>query len=173
MDYSGAASGALLCNFGYLVIWLVFVVCGPGRKYQFDRYPICILFGCRFRLLMNWVLLYTNFSLLTWFALNCLNFVYYIVKYYIFVTVIARHGARNVLFLNFCYQNNNQNQSFMKKLNKKGRKVVINVLIAVSSFVAGIVSVKNPAAGELIEEVTTIIATGLVQVPADTIPATF
>lgn len=61
----------------------------------------------------------------------------------------------------------------MKKLNKKGRKVVINVLIAVSSFVAGVVSVKNPEVGELIEEVTTIIATGLVQVPADTIPATF
>lgn len=61
----------------------------------------------------------------------------------------------------------------MKKLNKKGRKVVINILIAVSSFVAGIVSVESPAVGELIEEVTTIIATGLVQVPADTIPATF
>ena len=61
----------------------------------------------------------------------------------------------------------------MKKLNKKGRKVVINVLIAVSSFVAGVVSVENPEVGELIEEVTTIIATGLVQVPADTIPATF
>ena len=60
----------------------------------------------------------------------------------------------------------------MKKLNKKGRKVVINILIAVSSYVAGIVSVKNPEAGELIEKVTTIIATGLVQVPADTIPAT-
>ena len=61
----------------------------------------------------------------------------------------------------------------MKKLNKKGRKVVINILIAVGSFVAGIVSVKNPAVGELIEKVTTIIATDLVQVPADTIPATF
>ena len=61
----------------------------------------------------------------------------------------------------------------MKKLNKKGRKVVINILIAVSSFVAGVVSVENPAVGDLIEEVTTIIATGLVQVPADTIPATF
>ena len=61
----------------------------------------------------------------------------------------------------------------MKKLNKKGRKVVISIFIAVGSFVAGIVSVKNPAAGELIEKVTTIIATGLVQVPADTIPATF
>ena len=60
----------------------------------------------------------------------------------------------------------------MKKINKKGRKVVINILIAVGSFVAGTVSVKNPAVGELIEEVTTIIATGLVQVPADTIPAT-
>ena len=60
----------------------------------------------------------------------------------------------------------------MKKLNKKTRKVVVSVLIAVSSFVAGIVSVKNPAVGKLIEEVTTIIATGLVQVPADTIPAT-
>ena len=61
----------------------------------------------------------------------------------------------------------------MKKLNKKTRKVVINILITVSSFVAGVVSVNNPAAGELIEEVTTIIATGLVEVPADTIPATF
>ena len=60
----------------------------------------------------------------------------------------------------------------MKKLNKKGRKVVINILIAVSSFVGGVVSVKNPAAGELIEKVTTIIATELVQVPVDTIPAT-
>ena len=76
------------------------------------------------------------------------------------------------MFLNFCYQNNNQNQSFMKKSNKKTRKVVVSILIAVGSFVAGIVSVKNPAVGELIEEVTTIIATGLAQVPADTIPAT-
>ena len=33
----------------------------------------------------------------------------------------------------------------MKKLNKKGRKIVISILIAVGSFVAGIVSVKNPA----------------------------
>lgn len=61
----------------------------------------------------------------------------------------------------------------MKKLNKKARKVVVGILIAVGSYVAGIVSVKNPEAGELIEKVTTIIATGLVQVPADTIPATF
>ena len=60
----------------------------------------------------------------------------------------------------------------MKKLNKKARKVVVGVLIAVGSFVAGVVSVKNPEAGKLIEKVTTIIATGLVQVPADTIPAT-
>lgn len=60
----------------------------------------------------------------------------------------------------------------MKKLNKKTRKVVANILIAVSSFVAGIVAVEHPAAGELIEEVTTIIATELVQIPADTIPAT-
>ena len=60
----------------------------------------------------------------------------------------------------------------MKKLNKKTRNVVVGVLIAVGSFVAGVVSVKNPEAGKLIEKVTTIIATGLVQVPADTIPAT-
>lgn len=60
----------------------------------------------------------------------------------------------------------------MKKLNKKTRKVVVGILIAVSSFVSGVVSVKNPEVGKLIEEVTTIIATGLVQVPADTIPAT-
>ena len=105
--------------------------------------------------------------------LNSLNFVYYIVKYNIFVTVIARRGARNVMILNFYFQNYNQNQSFMKKLNKKGREIVVGISIAISSFVAGIVSVKNPAAGELIEKVTTIIATGLVQVPADTIPATF
>ena len=61
----------------------------------------------------------------------------------------------------------------MKKSNKKTQKIVVSILIAVSSFVAGVVSVKNPEAGKLIEEVTTIIATGLVQVPADTIPATF
>ena len=61
----------------------------------------------------------------------------------------------------------------MKKLNKKGRKVVVGILIAIGSFVAGVVSVKDHAAGKLIEKVTTIIATGLVQVPADTIPATF
>ena len=61
----------------------------------------------------------------------------------------------------------------MKKLNKKTSKVVVGILIAVSSFVSGVVSVKNPEVGKLIEEVTTIIATGLVQVPADTIPATF
>ena len=61
----------------------------------------------------------------------------------------------------------------MKKLNKKTQKVVVGILIAVGSYVAGIVSVKNPAAGELIEKVTTIIASGLVQIPADTIPATF
>ena len=60
----------------------------------------------------------------------------------------------------------------MKKLNKKTRKIVVKILIAVVSFLAGIVSVKNPEAGKLIEKVTTIIATGLVQIPADTIPAT-
>ena len=60
----------------------------------------------------------------------------------------------------------------MKKLNKKTRKIVVKILIAVGSFLAGIVSVKNPEAGKLIEKVTTIIATGLVQIPADTIPAT-
>lgn len=60
----------------------------------------------------------------------------------------------------------------MKKLNKKTRKVVVGILIAVGSFVSGVVSVKNPEAAKLIEKVTTIIATGLVQVPADTIPAT-
>ena len=112
-------------------------------------------------------------SLLTHTALICLNFAYYIVKYNIFVTVIARGGRRNVTVLNFQFKQCKQNQSFMKKLNKKTRKVVVNVLIAVGSYGAGIVSVKNPAAGELIEKVTTIIATELVQVPADTIPATF
>jgi hypothetical protein len=61
----------------------------------------------------------------------------------------------------------------MKKLNEKTRKVVVGILVAVGSFVAGVVSVQNPKAGELIEKVTNIIATGLVQVPADTIPATF
>ena len=61
----------------------------------------------------------------------------------------------------------------MKKSNKKTKKVVVGILIAVGSFVSGVISVKNPEVGELIEEVTTIIATGLVQVPADTIPATF
>ena len=39
----------------------------------------------------------------------------------------------------------------MKKLNKKTRKVVVGILIAVGSFVAGIVSVKNPEAGDVIE----------------------
>lgn len=60
----------------------------------------------------------------------------------------------------------------MKKINKKTRKIVVSVLIAIGSFLAGVVSVKNPEAGKLIEKVTTIIATGLVQIPADTIPAT-
>ena len=60
----------------------------------------------------------------------------------------------------------------MKKLNKKTRKVVVGILITVGSVLAGVVSVKNPEVGKLIEKVTTIIATGLVQVPADTIPAT-
>ena len=60
----------------------------------------------------------------------------------------------------------------MKKINKKMRKIVVSVLIAIGSFLAGVVSVKNPEAGKLIEKVTTIIATGLVQIPADTIPAT-
>lgn len=110
---------------------------------------------------------------MTWLALNCLNFVYCIVKYYIFVTVIAQGGQRNVTVLNFHFVQCKQNQSFMKKLNKKTRKVVVNVLIAVSSFVAGVVSVKNPEVGKLIENVTTIIATELVQIPADTIPTTF
>lgn len=50
---------------------------------------------------------------------------------------------------------------------------MVGILVAVGSYVSGIVSVKNPETGELIEKVTTIIATGLVQVPADTIPATF
>lgn len=61
----------------------------------------------------------------------------------------------------------------MKKSNKKTKNVVVGILIAVGSFVSGVVSVKNPKVGELIEKVTTIIATELVQVPADTIPATF
>ena len=60
----------------------------------------------------------------------------------------------------------------MKKSNKKTKNVVVGILIAVGSFVSGVVSVKNPEVGELIEKVTTIIATELVQVPADTIPAT-
>ena len=61
----------------------------------------------------------------------------------------------------------------MKKSNKKTKNVVVGILIAVGSFVSGVVSVKNPEVGELIEKVTTIIATELVQVTADTIPATF
>ena len=60
----------------------------------------------------------------------------------------------------------------MKKSNKKTKNVVVGILIAVGSFVSGVVSVKNPEVGELIEKVTTIIATELVQVPADTIPTT-
>lgn len=59
----------------------------------------------------------------------------------------------------------------MKKSNKKTKNVVVGILIAVGSFVSGVVSVKNPEVGELIEKVTTIIATELVQVPADTIPS--
>ena len=61
----------------------------------------------------------------------------------------------------------------MKKSNKKTKNIVVGILIAVGSFVSGVVSVKNPEVGELIEKVTTIIATELVQVTADTIPATF
>lgn len=61
----------------------------------------------------------------------------------------------------------------MKKLNKKTQRVVVGILIAVGSFVSGVVSVKSPEVGELIEKVTTIIATELVQIPADTIPTTF
>ena len=60
----------------------------------------------------------------------------------------------------------------MKKSNKKTKNVVVGILIAVGSFVSGVVSVKNPEVGELIEKVTTIIATELVQVTADTIPTT-
>lgn len=59
----------------------------------------------------------------------------------------------------------------MKKSNKKTKNVVIGILIAVGSFVSGVVSVKNPEVGELIEKVTTIIATELVQIPADTVPS--
>ena len=61
----------------------------------------------------------------------------------------------------------------MKKSNKKTQKIIVGVLIAVGSYVSGVVSVKSPEVGKLIEKVTTIIATGLVQIPADTIPATF
>ena len=60
----------------------------------------------------------------------------------------------------------------MKKSNKKTQKIIVGIVIAVGSYVSGVVSVKNPEVGKLIEKVTTIIATELVQVPADTIPAT-
>ena len=60
----------------------------------------------------------------------------------------------------------------MKKSNKKTQKIIVGVLIAVGSYVSGVVSVKNPEVGKLIEKITTIISTELVQIPADTIPTT-
>ena len=60
----------------------------------------------------------------------------------------------------------------MKKSNKKTQKIIVGIVIAVGSYVSGVVSVKNPEVGKLIEKVTTIIATEFVQIPADTIPAT-
>ena len=44
-----------------------------------------------------------------------------------------------------------------KKNSKKTKKIIIGILVAVSSYVAGVVSVKNPEAGKLIETVLDVI----------------
>lgn len=44
-----------------------------------------------------------------------------------------------------------------KKINKKTKKILYGILVALGSYMAGIVSVKNPEAGKLIEKVVDVI----------------
>ena len=44
-----------------------------------------------------------------------------------------------------------------KKINKKTKKILIGILLAIGSYGAGILSVKNPEAGKLIETVIDVI----------------
>lgn len=42
-------------------------------------------------------------------------------------------------------------------MSKKTKKILIGILVAVGSYAAGVVSVKNPEAGKLIETVIDVI----------------
>ena len=44
-----------------------------------------------------------------------------------------------------------------KKISKKTKKIIIGILVAVCSYVAGVVSVKYPEAVKLIETVVDVI----------------
>ena len=44
-----------------------------------------------------------------------------------------------------------------KKLNKKTKDILIGILVASGSYIGGIVSVKNPVAGKVIETVIDVI----------------
>lgn len=44
-----------------------------------------------------------------------------------------------------------------KKINRKTKKILIGIFVAIGSYVAGVVSVKNPEAGKLIDTVVNVI----------------
>nr|QJB21310.1 MAG: hypothetical protein [Microvirus sp.] len=44
-----------------------------------------------------------------------------------------------------------------KKTSKKTKEILIGILVAVGSYVAGVVSVENPKAGKIIETVVDVI----------------
>lgn len=44
-----------------------------------------------------------------------------------------------------------------KKFNKKTKEILVGILVAIGSYVGGIVSVKNPEAAKVIEAVIDVI----------------
>ena len=50
-----------------------------------------------------------------------------------------------------------------KKINPKVKKTIITILIAVSSFIGGIIGQRNKAVGELIDKVVTTIGLNIVE----------
>lgn len=56
-----------------------------------------------------------------------------------------------------------------KKITKKQKKVIATLLIIIGSFVAGIVSEKNPQIGGVIKEVVTVLSTSISDNQTDTI----
>lgn len=48
-------------------------------------------------------------------------------------------------------------------MSKKGRKTLITILIAIASFIGGIVGQRNKAVGELIDKIVTTVGLNLVE----------